>query len=339
MRDTAPKALGILLIAAVFGFIGGAVGFVMYGYGIAWSFFIMLIVGTIVAVALALGWREPKIRPMGHGIGPVTPRPAYEGGRDRPGSPAPRAAAAGSAPPTSTAPRAAEMDSTPATPTRSRTTDTSTAGSDTTTPAQPYDVSHGEAVVQTPSGAAVTHSAGGAKPAEPATAPADAAPADRTVKPSARLAGQEDLAARKGNWRYSGDKGASEVEAMPDADTGATAHPGAAGTSEAEARQPGASVADKPPVLSAPRDGGPDDLKQIKGVGPRLEETLHEMGIYHFDQIAAWSATEIAWMDDNLKGFKGRVTRDDWIPQARTLADGGETEFSRRADRDGTYDA
>jgi NADH-quinone oxidoreductase subunit E len=60
-------------------------------------------------------------------------------------------------------------------------------------------------------------------------------------------------------------------------------------------------------------------------VGPKLEALLHSMGYFHFDQIAAWTAAEIAWVDDNLEGFKGRVTRDDWVAQARALAAGGKT--------------
>ena len=86
---------------------------------------------------------------------------------------------------------------------------------------------------------------------------------------------------------------------------------------------------DKPELLTAAREGGPDDLKQIKGVGPKLEGILHDMGIFHFDQIATWTAREVAWVDERLK-FKGRIERDGWIDQAKTLAAGGETEFSSR---------
>ena len=86
----------------------------------------------------------------------------------------------------------------------------------------------------------------------------------------------------------------------------------------------------KPELLAAAREGGPDDLKLIKGVGPKLEGILHDMGIFHFDQIAVWTPNEIAWVDDRLK-FKGRIDRDGWIEQAKTLAAGGETEFSKRS--------
>lgn len=86
----------------------------------------------------------------------------------------------------------------------------------------------------------------------------------------------------------------------------------------------------RPQALSEPRDGQADDLKRISGVGPKLEGTLHELGIYHFDQIANWAPETVAWVDDYLS-FKGRVERDDWIGQAKVLAAGGETEFSKRA--------
>jgi NADH-quinone oxidoreductase subunit E len=79
----------------------------------------------------------------------------------------------------------------------------------------------------------------------------------------------------------------------------------------------------KPEGLSEARAGQPDDLKKIKGVGPKLEKLLHSLGFFHFDQVAAWTEEEIAWVDENLEGFKGRVTRDNWVAQARELADQG----------------
>ena len=89
--------------------------------------------------------------------------------------------------------------------------------------------------------------------------------------------------------------------------------------------------------LEAPRAAGPDNLKLIKGVGPKLEKLLNEMGVFHFDQIAAWTPEEVAWADQNLAGFKGRVSRDNWVAQAVSLAAGEATEFSQRAEKDGIY--
>jgi NADH-quinone oxidoreductase subunit E len=74
-------------------------------------------------------------------------------------------------------------------------------------------------------------------------------------------------------------------------------------------------------------------------VGPKLEALLNSMGFYHYDQIAAWSEAELAWVDQNLEGFKGRASRDNWVAQAQQLASGAETEFSARAKKDGIYDA
>ncbi|WP_394196278.1 NADH-quinone oxidoreductase subunit E [Litoreibacter albidus] len=93
----------------------------------------------------------------------------------------------------------------------------------------------------------------------------------------------------------------------------------------------------KPELLKKARAGGPDDLKMIKGVGPKLEALLHRMGVYHFDQIAGWRKKEVAWADENLEGFKGRVSRDEWVKQAKVLAKGGTTEFSSRVKKGGVY--
>jgi len=86
-----------------------------------------------------------------------------------------------------------------------------------------------------------------------------------------------------------------------------------------------------PRLLDTAREGTPDDLTAIKGVGPKLEALLHNLGVYHYDQVAGWTADEVAWVDRNLEGFKGRVSRDNWVEQAKTLAAGGKTEFSDRA--------
>ena len=93
------------------------------------------------------------------------------------------------------------------------------------------------------------------------------------------------------------------------------------------------AIGTRPATLSAPREGGPDDLKRLKGVGRKFEVVLHEVGIFHFDQIAAWGPAEIAWIDANLDGFSGRAVREDWMGQAQILAAGGETEHSQRVDR------
>jgi NADH-quinone oxidoreductase subunit E len=93
-----------------------------------------------------------------------------------------------------------------------------------------------------------------------------------------------------------------------------------------DADEPAAVPAGKEPdLLKGPREGGADDLKRIKGVGPKLEAMLNGIGIYHYDQIASWTDEEVAWADESFVGFKGRVSRDGWVEQARRLAQGEAT--------------
>ena len=94
----------------------------------------------------------------------------------------------------------------------------------------------------------------------------------------------------------------------------------------------GAFEGTRPEALDGPRNGEADDLKRIKGIGPKLEQLCNKLGFYHFDQIAGWTVDEVAWVDSNLEGFKGRVTRDEWVAQAKVLSGGGETDFSKRVD-------
>ncbi len=92
-----------------------------------------------------------------------------------------------------------------------------------------------------------------------------------------------------------------------------------------------------PPTLGAARGDAADDLKRIKGVGPKLEASLNALGIFHFDQIAAWSDSDVDWADEKFGGRLRRVRRDDWVAQARILADGGDTEFSKKVDKGDYY--
>ncbi len=87
----------------------------------------------------------------------------------------------------------------------------------------------------------------------------------------------------------------------------------------------------RPPALDEPREGDADDLKIIEGIGPKLEATLNMNGIYHYDQIAAWTDEEVVWMDNNLPRFKGRVTRDNWVEQAKLVLKLGVAGFRARA--------
>ncbi len=75
----------------------------------------------------------------------------------------------------------------------------------------------------------------------------------------------------------------------------------------------------RPPELPAPRGGKPDDLRKIKGIGAKTEAALHNLGIYHFDQIAAWHSSNLDWLEGRI-AVKGRIRREQWVEQAVLLA-------------------
>lgn len=74
----------------------------------------------------------------------------------------------------------------------------------------------------------------------------------------------------------------------------------------------------QPKMLTAP-EGTADDLIKIKGIGPKLQKLLNDVGIWHYGQIAQWTPGEIAWINAKID-FKGRVQRERWVVQARELA-------------------
>ena len=159
-------------------------------------------------------------------------------------------------------------------------------------------------------------------PAEAATPPAKKKPADK--KPAAKKTAAKASTAKKP---------AAKAAKKPAAKAAKPASKPAAKAAAAPAQtgQP-----KKPRTLKAPRKSGADDLKQLKGVGPKLEQTLNGLGFWHFDQVAKWTADEISWVDDNLS-FKGRIERDGWVEQAKTLAEGGETAFSKKVKKGDVY--
>lgn len=146
------------------------------------------------------------------------------------------------------------------------------------------------------------------------------------LKPSVSLAEEATVRDSVGTWRYEGESADAPASAAPTNSDTASDGSGV-----------DASEGVKPATLSAARGGKPDDLKQIKGVGPKMEGLLNSLGFFHFDQIASWSDQQVAWVDANLEGFKGRVSRDNWVEQAKVLATGGETEFSKRVEDGDVY--
>jgi NADH-quinone oxidoreductase subunit E len=78
----------------------------------------------------------------------------------------------------------------------------------------------------------------------------------------------------------------------------------------------------KPAVLASARNGAPDDLTLIDGVSLQQQSTFYSLGVFHFDQIAAWTPDEAAWVDQYLR-LAGRIEDEEWIEQAGELARDG----------------
>lgn len=89
-------------------------------------------------------------------------------------------------------------------------------------------------------------------------------------------------------------------------------------SAEAKKKTPGV----RPETLASPRNGAPDDLSRIKGIGPKSRQKLNALGVFHYDQIAGWNLDNAKWIGATI-GAPGRVERDKWIQQARALAGAG----------------
>ncbi len=85
----------------------------------------------------------------------------------------------------------------------------------------------------------------------------------------------------------------------------------------------------RPAMLASPRGDAADDLSKIKGLGPKSVDRLHALGVFHYDQIAAWSADNVKWIEASI-GAVGRVKRNEWVEQARALS--GSADAPRKAD-------
>ena len=93
------------------------------------------------------------------------------------------------------------------------------------------------------------------------------------------------------------------------------------------AQAPQVARPSKPIGIDAPFNDKADNLKLIKGIGAKNEKICNDLGVFHFAQIADWSSDEAAWVGHHM-AFPGRVEREHWIPQAKLLASGGDTDHS-----------
>jgi predicted flap endonuclease-1-like 5' DNA nuclease len=101
------------------------------------------------------------------------------------------------------------------------------------------------------------------------------------------------------------------------------------------AAEPDPTPAPPAPPISETADGqvAADDLRRIKGLGPKMLTVLHALGITSYAQIAAWTDADLDQLDTRLGAFAGRPRRDNWVEQARLLSSGDtggyETKFGK----------
>ena len=93
------------------------------------------------------------------------------------------------------------------------------------------------------------------------------------------------------------------------------------------------SVDNKPLILSSPRPSGKDKLIKIKGIDLKVEKDLNKLGIFHYNQIAAWSNKNCDWIEEFLQ-LPGTAKKNQWIEQAKILESGKETVYSQKVDND-----
>ncbi|PBB21168.1 NADH-quinone oxidoreductase subunit E [Mesorhizobium sp. WSM4313] len=177
---------------------------------------------------------------------------------------------------------------------------------------------------------------GPSKSSKPKTHAAETSPALNTPSP-VKVAPATENGASVRAPRHSAanaNQAAPEVEAVSKPRSGpkTKAEPATAFKAP-ETKQPVAkttkpSLDDKNRPNGIERPATVDDLKLISGVGPKIEGTLHSLGIYTFAQVAAWKKAEREWVDGYLN-FRGRIERDDWVKQAKALAKGGVAEYIR----------
>ena len=113
----------------------------------------------------------------------------------------------------------------------------------------------------------------------------------------------------------------SLAELPPEAPVEAAPESAEAVAPEPEAPKPLVPVGaeERPPTLPGARGGGPDDLTLIDGVSAMQQTTLNSLGVFHFDQVAAWTPANVAWVDQYLR-LRGRIIEEEWVEQADDLA-------------------
>lgn len=185
------------------------------------------------------------------------------------------------------------------------------------------DTNYGTTTAKTDGNLGVTGAATGLA-AGAATLAAGAASAAKSTAGKVADAGNAAVDGVKSTASAVVDAGSAAASSTKAAVTGAAgAAAGAVGAAAA-----GATALVKPKIAAAV--GAPDNLLEIKGIGPKLNALCHSLGVSRFDQISKWTAADVAEVDQHLVGFHGRIERDKWIEQAKLLAVGDVKGFEAK---------
>jgi len=153
-------------------------------------------------------------------------------------------------------------------------------------------------------------------------AAAPVAPAPKAPAPKAKAPAKPKTTAPKAEVKSPAAKTAAPKAAIPKAAKPKTAAPKPAVTKAAAPKAPA------PKAAKAAK--GPDNLRLIKGLGPKLNTMLNDLGVTRFDQIAGLDAAAVAALDAKLGTFAGRITRDNFVYQAGLLAKGDVAGFEAK---------
>ncbi len=160
---------------------------------------------------------------------------------------------------------------------------------------------------------------------------ADVEAAESETKPKRKARPKAAAASKAAAKKSPAPRKAPAAKAKSAPASKAKAAPAATAKSEIKVKDADKHPGSQPPGTKKPGAGGADNLTRIGGIGPANEKKLNALGIWHFSQIASWKKAEIEWIGSYLS-FAGRIEREDWVKQAKALAAGKETAFSKRVD-------
>ncbi|MET1754447.1 hypothetical protein ABVV53_03045 [Novosphingobium sp. RD2P27] len=166
----------------------------------------------------------------------------------------------------------------------------------------------------------------GASPAQRNQALIDAPPAAAVPPPAVTPPAAAGLMAGIGEVVVPAAR--DEVAAAKEEEASAEASPPEVTTSEAPSAP--TSPAEAPVEAPLAAAGEPDDLRRIKGIGPKLLTTLHALGVNRFEHIASWTDADLDALDNKLGAFAGRPRRDSWVEQARLLSSGDTAAYEAK---------